>query len=81
MTSMSNLAGLLNAQGRLAEAESLFRKVLKGCEAKLGARHPNTVNAMQGLVYVLEDQRKFAEAEQLNRKVMEARQMLKGIQG
>ncbi len=45
--SISNLAVLLQAQGKLAEAGPLFREALDGQRRTLGDAHPNTRNAVQ----------------------------------
>ena len=43
LTSVSNLAGLLQAQGKLDAAEPLRRRVVEGFAATLGADHRDTV--------------------------------------
>ena len=52
-----NLAGLLLAQGKLEDAEPLFRRGLAGYAAALGERHPETINLMYGLAVVLDRKR------------------------
>lgn len=42
---MTSLALLLEAQGNLAEAEPLFRQVLEGREASLGASNLQTLSS------------------------------------
>ncbi|MBN2441118.1 MAG: tetratricopeptide repeat protein [Spirochaetales bacterium] len=43
ITSLNNLALLLQALGKYEEAESLFRKALAICENRLGKDHPSTI--------------------------------------
>jgi tetratricopeptide (TPR) repeat protein len=42
-TSLDNLAGLYESQGRYADAEPLFRQALEMCERTLGDGHPHTM--------------------------------------
>ena len=46
---LNNLAQLLQATNRLAEAEPLMRRALAICEKSLGPDHPNTVIARNNL--------------------------------
>ena len=62
---MSNLAGLLQAQGKLTEAEPLYRRALKGREEVLGPKHPDTLESVNALAYLLRVQGKLTEAEAL----------------
>ena len=48
-----NLADLLVKQGRLDEAEALFREALAGRQLALGAEHASTRNTAVGLEAVL----------------------------
>ena len=48
-----NLAGLLAKQGRLDEAEALFREALAGKQLALGAAHASTRNTAANLETVL----------------------------
>jgi hypothetical protein len=41
-TDLNNLATLLQATNRLAEAEPLLRRALAVCEQSLGPKHPTT---------------------------------------
>lgn len=42
MAFIFNLADLLERQGRLDEAEELYREALAGCKLALGAAHAHT---------------------------------------
>ena len=44
-TDYSNLASLLQAQGKYAEAEPLYRRAFDILQASLGPDHPNTLAA------------------------------------
>jgi Flp pilus assembly protein TadD len=61
--SLSNLAGLLRAQGRYAEAEPLYREALKNAREEIGPRHPDTLRSLNGLALLLEDQGRYGEAD------------------
>ena len=43
LTSLNNLAGLLNAKGDYAGAEPLYRRVLEARERTQGKEHPDTL--------------------------------------
>ncbi len=47
--SLNNLAGLLDTQGKYAEAEPLFRRALAIMEKALGEGHPNTITVRTSL--------------------------------
>jgi tetratricopeptide (TPR) repeat protein len=69
LTSMSNLALVLQDQGKYGEAEEMNRQALTGREKKLGVDHPNTL-IVSNLGLVLQDQRKYKQAEEMNRQVL-----------
>ena len=47
--SLNNLAEVISAQGRPAEAESLFREALAMKQKLLGNEHPDVPNSLAGL--------------------------------
>ena len=47
---MGNLAGLLKAQGKLDEAEPLYRESLAAKKETLGDKHPSTLTSVSALV-------------------------------
>ncbi|RDW63751.1 hypothetical protein BP6252_11296 [Coleophoma cylindrospora] len=65
LTSVSNLALVLERQGRYAEAESMNRRALGGREKELGPNHPDTLTSRQG---------RYTEAESMNRRALEGRE-------
>ena len=69
LTSMSNLVGVLDRQGKYEEAESMHRPTLARYEKVLGAEHPHTPTSVYCLAYLLANQRRYAEATQLYERV------------
>ena len=67
-TSLNNLAGLLQATNRLAEAEPLYRRALAIDEASFGPDHPNVAIDLNNLAQLLQDTNRLAEAEPLMRR-------------
>jgi len=49
LTSVNNLAGLYQVQGRYGEAEPLYRRALAASEKVLGPEHPNTLASVNNL--------------------------------
>ena len=78
LTSMSELADLLQEQGRSEEAESLTVQVLETRRRILGAEHADTLDSMDVLAWFRQDEGKLAEAERLKRQVLETRKRLVG---
>ncbi|MFH2000914.1 MAG: serine/threonine-protein kinase, partial [Planctomycetota bacterium] len=72
------LAGLLNIKGNLAEAEELYRQVLKDQSRSLGKEDPDSLTSMAGLVKVLLDRGKYSESEKLCHDVLESRRRILG---
>ncbi len=70
-TLMNNLGMLLQDQGKLEEAEPLFREPLEARRETLGPRHPSTLASLNNLAMLLQDQGKLEEAEPLLREVAE----------
>ena len=53
LTSMNNLALVLNRQGKYEEAEAMHRQTLAMYEKVLGREHPDTLSSMNTLAGVL----------------------------
>ncbi|KFZ18653.1 hypothetical protein V501_01091 [Pseudogymnoascus sp. VKM F-4519 (FW-2642)] len=70
LTSVSNLAVVLERRGRYEEAESMNRRALEGKERELGVNHLDTLTSVSNLALVLESQGKYEEAESMNRRVL-----------
>jgi tetratricopeptide (TPR) repeat protein len=65
---LSNLANLLQATNRLAEAEPLIRRALASDETSLGPNHPNVAIRLNNLAQLLKATNHLAEAEPLMRR-------------
>ena len=50
---MNNFAGLLKAQGKVDEAEPLYRECLSAKKETLGDRHPETLISVSALVVLV----------------------------
>jgi tetratricopeptide (TPR) repeat protein len=59
---LSNLAGLYHRQGRLTEAEGLYRRALDAVEKKLDPSHPDVATSLSNLAVILQDQGRYAES-------------------
>jgi tetratricopeptide (TPR) repeat protein len=59
---MINLAGVLDKQGKYAEAESLNRQTLELSEEVLGKTHPETLTSVYCLAYLLQSRKEYEEA-------------------
>jgi uncharacterized protein YecA (UPF0149 family) len=55
---INNLASLLKAENRYAEARPLFEEALGGMRVMLGDRHPDTLNVLRGMIH---NERKFKQ--------------------
>ena len=62
LLAISRLAQLLKAQGKLAEAEPLYREALAGCRETLGDKDKNTLATIGNMAELLRAQGKLAEA-------------------
>ena len=69
---ISNVAAKMVEQGRLPEAEALYREMLVARRAKLGPKDPDTLAALGNLALNLRLQGKLAEAEPLCRESLAA---------
>ena len=76
--SLNNLAALYRAQGKLTEAEPLYRRALEICERVLGPDHPDTALSLNNLAALYRAQGKLTEAEPLYRRALEIRERVLG---
>jgi predicted component of type VI protein secretion system len=67
---LKNLAQLLQATNRLAEAEPLMRRALAIDEASFGDAHPNVARDLKNLAQLLQATNRPAEAEPLMRRAL-----------
>lgn len=68
--SVNDLAELLQAQGKYAEAEPLHRRALAINEKVIGPDHPDVASNLNNLALLLYFQGKYAEAEPLYRRAL-----------
>eukprot|EP00808_Paulinella_micropora_P005050 g73321.t1 len=80
LTSVNNLGLLLEQQGKLAEAEPLYRRALQGQEKTLGAEQPGTLTSVNTLAGLLYQQGKLAEAEPLYRRALQGQEKTLGAE-
>lgn len=78
---MSNLANVLTHQGKLGEAELLYRKALEASREVLGARHSATLDLMNNLANLLSHQGKLDKAEPQHSEVLEVSREPRGAGG
>ena len=69
-TILNNLAQLLQATNRLAEAEPLMRRALAIDEKSLGPEHPDVARDLNNLAQLLQATNRLAEAEPLMRRAL-----------
>ncbi len=67
---LNNLALLLQATNRLAEAEPLMRRALAIDEKSYGPDHPDVAIRLNNLAGLLQDTNRPAEAEPLMRRAL-----------
>lgn len=67
---INNLALLLQCQGRLGDAEPLYREALAGRRKGLGDRHRDTLVAVQNLADLLRHRGRLGDAEPLFREAV-----------
>src|SRR5271165_2066441 len=67
---LSNLAQLLQATNRLAEAEPLMRRALEIDEKSYGPQHPRVAIDLNNLADLLKDTNRLREAEPLMRRAL-----------
>lgn len=70
-TAINEHAGTVQAQGRYAEAEELFREALEIDRATIGEVHPGYAIDLNNLAGAVRAQGRYAEAERLYREALE----------
>jgi eukaryotic-like serine/threonine-protein kinase len=78
LMSISMFARLLHAQGKLAEAEPLYRQALEARRRLLGNDHEETLESVNELAELLRDQGKPTEAQPLFQEAVEGFYQLVG---
>jgi tetratricopeptide (TPR) repeat protein len=78
LTSVNNLASVLQNQGKYEEAEPTNRRALEVYEKALGKEHPFTLASVKNLAMVLQDQGKYEVAEPMYRRAVEGKEKALG---
>ena len=76
--SMNTLAGCLDREGRLPEAEKMARQTLATARQTFGAQNANTLKSMNTLASILIDEGSYPEAENLARETVDIARRLLG---
>ena len=72
------LAMLLDRQGKLGQAEQMYKRALAGKEKALGPNHTSTLNTVNNLGNLYSDQGKLDEAEQMYQRALLVYQRIYG---
>lgn len=72
------MATLLDARGKYAEAEALYRQAMEARQRLLGNEDPDTISSMNGVALTLMSQGRYGEAEGYATKVLEVRRRIFG---
>jgi tetratricopeptide (TPR) repeat protein len=78
LTSMNNLALVLDSQGKYEAAEEMHRRALELREKVLGPEHPDTLTSINNLALVLDSQGKYKAAGEMHRRALELREKVLG---
>jgi serine/threonine protein kinase/tetratricopeptide (TPR) repeat protein len=78
LISIGNMGVLLQAQGRIAEAEPYYREALDRHRRVSGPDHPGTLLAMNNMGFLLWSQGRHAEAEPYWRDALDGRRRVLG---
>jgi tetratricopeptide (TPR) repeat protein len=75
-----NLGYLFNDQSKLAEAEQMYERALRGKEKALGAEHTSTLDTVNNLGLLYTDQGKLALAEQMYERALRGKEKALGAE-
>ena len=78
LSSVNNLAALLQNRGDYDNAEPLYRRALEARERTLGKEHPDTLSSVNNLAALLRGRGDYDNAEPLYRRALEARERTLG---
>lgn len=70
LRSASNLASLLQRQGKFIEAEAMSRRALEGQEKTLRPEHPDTLKSVSNLVLLSQVYRRDKMAEAMSQRAI-----------
>ncbi|OCK75167.1 hypothetical protein K432DRAFT_309137 [Lepidopterella palustris CBS 459.81] len=65
LSTVSNLGLLYADQGKLGEAEKMYKRTLQGYEEALGPNHTSTLSTVGNLGNLYKNQGKLGEAEKM----------------
>ncbi|SLM38624.1 Tetratricopeptide-like helical domain [Lasallia pustulata] len=74
LDTVNNLGLLYKDQGKMAEAEAMFRRALEGKEKAWGPEHTSTLDTVNNLGNLYANQGKMAEAEAMYRRALEGKE-------
>jgi tetratricopeptide (TPR) repeat protein len=80
LTSVSNLALLLQNQGKYEEAETMNRRTLERKEKALGKEHPDTLTSVYCFAYLCHQQKRYNAASELYERACDGFQRALGPQ-
>jgi len=80
LKSVSNLASVLQDEGKYDEAERLNRRALEGRKKELGEQHPDTLTSVYCLAYLLQKQTRYEGASELHKRACYGYQQKLGSQ-
>jgi len=80
LTTLNNLAGLYQDQGKYEKAQELYERVREARERVLGAEHPDTLITLNNLAGLYQDQGEYEEAQELYERVREAKERVLGVE-
>ncbi|KAI9889405.1 MAG: hypothetical protein M1814_005341 [Vezdaea aestivalis] len=78
MDAFHSLGKLYRNQGKLAEAEAMYQRALKGKEKALGPDHTSTLDTVNNLGALYSDQGKLAEAEAMYQRALKGKEKAVG---
>ncbi|KAJ5738113.1 hypothetical protein N7493_001268 [Penicillium malachiteum] len=79
LKALNSLGLLYSDQGKLQEAEEMFRRALAGREKALGPHHTSTLHTVNNLGNLYSYQGKLLEAEEMFRRALEGREKVLGL--
>jgi CHAT domain-containing protein/Flp pilus assembly protein TadD len=77
-TTLNDLAGLYALEGKIVEAEPLFKHVVEIYEKSLGKDHTDTATSLNNLAGIYRDLGKYGDAETLYKQAIEIRERVSG---
>jgi tetratricopeptide (TPR) repeat protein len=76
LTSVNNLASVLQNQGKYEEPETMNRRALEGREKALGKEHPDMLMSVYCLAYLYHQQKRYDTASELYQRACERKKVL-----